>query len=887
MTLSSCKTLVGFLVLSLLGVLVLVPIGSAASAPQQGLLAPPEIPGEVVYVPFPVSIKLDGKLDDWKDIPVQVVTPDTNTGSTPSDGSFSFSVAADAENFYITMSSFDKKIITGQHGANFWNEDSLEFYLNTSGNLNASSYGDGIFQVNINPGDIGNTDQTKLTLTGVNAGQSGVQGFVFKTANGWGFEVAAPLKVKPAHGLAIGFQVQANGASQKDRDFQLSWSNADKTNSSYQHPYVFGQALFFEVGSTDIPTLAPRAALSTATPTPLPFTTRQQISVNQTGYYPLAPKVAVVVSSSDAPIAWTLKDSSGQTVLTGQTEVKGLDTASGDKVHWIDFSAFVTAGKGYTLETEGQKSDPFEIGEEIYSSLKTDALRYFYLSRSGIALDQKYAGAWARPAGSVSDNKVTCYAGLDSIGTQWPACNYTLDASKGWYDAGDYGKYVVNGGIAVWTLLDAYEHNPGAFADGALNIPESGNGVPDILDEARWEMEFMLGMQVPEGQPLAGMVHHKLHGVKWDAMPALPAAESDSRFLFPPSTAATLNLAATAAQCVRVWKSIDADFSARCQKAAETAWKAANANPSMLAAEFPTLGGGAYGDTDVKDEFYWAAVELYLATGNQEYKNSYSTSSDYLATTRMSWGETAPLGTISLAVVGHDAAAQAAVVKYADDELPILQDSRNGYLSLLSAREYIWGSNSDVLNRAIMLALAYDYTGKASYLDGVTESMNYLLGRNTLNFSFISGYGTESLSHPHHRFWANQLGNGYPPPPPGVVAGGPNGNPDDPAAQAAGLVGKSPAKSYMDDMGSFTTNEVAINWNAPLVWVAAYLNDTGRPILSSPQATLTSVPTSTLPSPVSPASAQARPGSWTIPVIVAVVLVLAVAAVIFWRRRKR
>ena len=308
-----------------------------------------------------------------------------------------------------------------------------------------------------------------------------------------------------------------------------------------------------------------------------PFTPRRQISVNQSGYYSHAPKVAVLVSDSQTPLAWTLKDSSGQTVLTGETVVKGPDAASGDAVHWIDFSAYVTPGKGYTLAAESQISDPFEIGETNYGALKIDALRYFYLNRSDIALEQPYAGAWARPAGHVSDSKVTCYAGADSTGKKWPACDYTLDASGGWYDAGDYGKYVVNGGIALWTLLNAYERKPGAFADGALNIPESGNGVPDILDEARWEMEFLLGMQVPEGQPLAGMAHHKLHGLRWDAMPGLPPAKSDSRFLFPPSTAATLNLAATAAQCARVWKSIDADFSARCLKAAETAWQAASA----------------------------------------------------------------------------------------------------------------------------------------------------------------------------------------------------------------------------------------------------------------------------------------------------------------------
>lgn len=876
-----------------MGVLGLAWVEPAA-ARQQGPLAPPEIPGEVVYIPFPVSINLDGNLDDWQDVPVQVVTKGSAISAVPGeDGPFSFAVAADNEYFYITMSIADKNIITGQHETNFWNEDSLEFYLNTSTDLNAASYGDGVFQIDINPGDIGNTDPATVTVTGHNSEQVQVQAFVFKTVDGWGFEAALPLKFEPTHGLEIGFQAHANGASQLDRNVKLIWSKADAADNSWQYPYVFGRALFFEVGNTEIPIPAPRAAPPTAMPSPTPFTSHQQISINQAGYYTYATKVAVLDSKRHAPVEWVLQDGGGQIVLKGSTELKDFDGATGDTVHWIDFSAYVTPGQGYTLAADGQTSDPFEIGETLYSTLKLDALRYFYLNRSGIDLEQQYAGAWARPAGHLSDQAVTCYAGTDSAGQSWPKCDYTLEASGGWYDAGDYGKYVVNGGISVWTLLNAYERNPGAFADGVLNIPESGNGVPDILDETRWEMEFLLGMQVPAGQPLAGMAHHKLHGLKWDAMPGLPPTESDSRFLFPPSTAATLNLAATAAQCARVWKNIDADFAARCLMAAETAWQAASAHPSMLAAEFPELGGGAYGDANVSDEFYWAAAELYLTTGNPEYQKFYIASNDNLSTRGMAWGRTAPLGTISLAVVGKDTAAQAAVVKFADEVLSMMQSGANGYMSPLPSNGYEWGSNSDVLNHAIMLALAYDFTGEARYLDAAIEGMNYVLGRNALNFSFVSGYGTQSLEHPHHRFWGNEPANGFPPPPPGALSGGPNGNPSDPVALAAGLVGKPPAKSYVDEMGSYSTNEVAINWNAPLAWVAAYLDDTARPILSEqPPAT---APTTPLPSsnaaPQSDITTATQPPASSLPWVPllggAILLgLISAAAIVIGRQRK-
>ena len=375
-------------------------------------------------------------------------------------------MAADNEYFYLTLSIADKNIITGQHGTNFWNEDSLEFYLNTSGDLNAATYGEGIMQVNINPGDIGNTDPAKLTVSGHNSEQAAVNAFVFKTADGWGFEAAVPLKLKPADGLEIGFQAQANGASEKDRNVKLIWSNADVADSSWQYPYLFGRAMFFGAGRTDIPTPAPRAAAPTAAPSPTPFTPRQQIGVNQIGYYPHAAKVAALASKRHKPVTWALVDAGGQTVLTGNTEVMDADGASGDVVQRIDFSAFVTPGKGYTLEADGKTSDPFAIGEALYGDLKRDALRYFYLNRSGTDLAEKYAGAWARPAGHVSDCKVTCYAGADATGMEWPACDYTLDASGGWYDAGDFGKYVVNGGIAAWTLLNAYERNPALSPTG-------------------------------------------------------------------------------------------------------------------------------------------------------------------------------------------------------------------------------------------------------------------------------------------------------------------------------------------------------------------------------------------------------------------------------------
>jgi endoglucanase len=240
----------------------------------------------------------------------------------------------------------------------------------------------------------------------------------------------------------------------------------------------------------------------------------------------------------------------------------------------------------------------------------------------------------------------------------------------------------------------------------------------------------------------------------------------------------------------------------------------------------------------VDDEFYWAAAELFITTGQHVYRAALESSPYFVhfPTRRetdthaapFAWGDTAALGTIALAMVPNALpservmALRAQIVAEADRCLHIINGE--GYRVPLPPDLYFWGSTSDVLNEALILALAYDFTGEGRYLDGVTESMDYLLGRNALGFSFVAGYGVRAMQHPHHRFWADQPEQGFPPPPPGALSGGPNARPTDPTALNSGVMVLGPARRYVDHLGSWSTNEVAINWNAPLVWVAAYLD---------------------------------------------------------------
>jgi beta-glucanase (GH16 family) len=225
------------------------------TAQDKGTIAPDQIPGVAVYIPYPLKITLDGNLDDWKGVPTQRIINGVAKGPDKKQNQYvDFSVAADETNIYLYMHSEDANIIAGKHGADFWNEDSMEFYLNFTENLNARAYGPGIMQVTINATNIGNKSASTLSISGTNSPASKVQAKVFKTADGWAFEAAVPLgKFKPSHGKAIGFQVHGNGASVKDRDAKLIWSKLDISDSSYQNPAVFGRGVFFKIGSTDIP----------------------------------------------------------------------------------------------------------------------------------------------------------------------------------------------------------------------------------------------------------------------------------------------------------------------------------------------------------------------------------------------------------------------------------------------------------------------------------------------------------------------------------------------------------------------------------------------------------------------------------------------------------
>jgi endoglucanase len=574
------------------------------------------------------------------------------------------------------------------------------------------------------------------------------------------------------------------------------------------------------------------------------------VRVNQLGYFPHGPKRATWVLAGEgaeakakAPVAFEIVDSAGAAVHRGTTEPFGKDPTSGAFVQRIDFSSYSTPGEGLRVRIaagEGAKdplvSDPFAIRPHLYGRLSRDALRYFYHTRSGIPLEMPWVedAIWARPAGHPTDVKVPCAPDA--------GCTHVLDVSGGWYDAGDYGKYVVNGGLSVWLLMNLWEASRQmgfpvlGMKDGDLHLPESGNGKPDLLDEARWEMEWLLKMQVPEGDPEAGLVHHKMHDTDWSALATPPVlGASTERQLRPVSTAATLNLAAAGAQAARVFATVDPAFAERCLAAAKRAWAAAESHPALLVTSADNHGGGAYEDPDVSDERFWAAAELFVTTGGPSFLTVLRKSPYFLRTRTLidtmpqsfNWRATEALGALTLALdMGKTPAevregSRKSIVAAAEQYLAMSKG--DGFGQPYSGTHYPWGSNSLVVTNGLVMAYAHAFTKDPRFLLGAVAAVDYVLGRNALGKSYVSGFGARPLETPHHRYWAHSIQPKFPPPPPGVLSGGANSDLQDPYSKGLhpDCIGQT---CYVDHPDAYSANEVAINWNAELAWLVAYLD---------------------------------------------------------------
>jgi len=540
----------------------------------------------------------------------------------------------------------------------------------------------------------------------------------------------------------------------------------------------------------------------------------QPIKVNGVGFLPQARKLAVVAQQAGG---FEVVGADGKTAFKGTAGAALRWEPSGETVRVLDFSALTLPGT-YRIRMAGlAPSDPFTVDADAYRALNKAALKAFYFNRSAIALDPRYAGPWARPAGH-PDDRVAVHASAAS-----PARpeGTVLSSPKGWYDAGDYNKYVVNSGIATYTLLAAFEHFP-AFFRQDTGIPESGDGIPDILDEAMWNLAWMLTMQDPQD----GGVYHKLTNLRFDGIAMPHAVSGTPRYVVAKSTAAALDFAATMATASRVlaphedkWPGMPA----RMLAAAQAAWRWAEAHPDAVFKNPKDVATGEYGDATLGDEFAWAAAELFIATGDARYATALMQHDAPLSTP--SWGNVAALGWMSLAhhrarlAPGLDRALIARRIDGLAAQLATTWRS-SGYRLAMRPADFVWGSNAVVLNQGMMLLQAYRLEPNPDYLQAAQSSLDYVLGRNPTGRSFVTGIGARPVMHPHHR---PSMADGVEAPVPGWLSGGPNPGQQD-AKECPPYPSKLPALSWIDHDCSYAANEVAINWNAPLVYVSAALS---------------------------------------------------------------
>jgi endoglucanase len=541
------------------------------------------------------------------------------------------------------------------------------------------------------------------------------------------------------------------------------------------------------------------------------------IRVDQAGYPTGLPKVAFVASKTGTTAQkFQLRSAAGdKVVLEGELSAAADDPDSGDKVHAADFSKFDKPGRYYIDVENVGRSWTFSIARDVYTRAYYLAMRSYYGQRCGTAVDMgpefpgfKHDACHLQGAYHASSGK-----------------SGPKQATGGWHDAGDYGRYVVNSGISTGTLLWTWEMFGQRIAKAKLNIPETGKSkVPDILSEIRWNLDWMLSMQDEDGG-----VWHKQTSERFCAF-IMPEKDTFVSYVIGTgkepykSSCATADFAAVMAIASRAFRPFDIPYADRTLAAARKAWTWLEKNPNVLFNNPAGVATGGYGDRDCSDERLWAAAELWRTTGEETY-NAYFVA-NYEAQRKTiravgppSWGSVGALGLWSYALgKGKDTTAVNAI---REDSLAAAEQiadraAKHAYRISMTRSDYIWGSNAVAANYGMQLLVANAMKRDPRFVQAAIDNLHYLLGRNTFSLSFVTQVGENAMKHPHHRpsgADASEL------PWPGLLSGGPNGRPQDPAMRKLGTL--PPARMFLDEQESYASNEVAINWNAPLVFLLA------------------------------------------------------------------
>lgn len=553
------------------------------------------------------------------------------------------------------------------------------------------------------------------------------------------------------------------------------------------------------------------------------------IRVNQVGFYPNEEKTATIEPEGIAK-KYVLKNQNGKTVWSGKAVRTATSPISGKVREIIDFSEINTPGE-YTL-TAGKQTQHIIIKVRACEELAKGAMKAFYLNRSGEDILPEYAGVYARPAFHM-DNNVMIHP---SAASENRPAGTIIQSHGGWYDAGDYNKYIVNSGFSVGLMLHAYEMNKDYFNKMELNIPENKNNIPDFLDEIMVNIKWMETMQDPED----GGVYHKLTTPNFEGF-IMPKDCKQQRYVVQKTTCAALDFAATMALASRIYGEFPEykSWAENALKAAEKAYAWAESNPSVYYMQNemnknfkPAVNTGAYDDMNASDEFAWAATEIALAKGNEEalmvqMRKMGGTQDIPLP----SWGQVGTLSYYALIGYMNSTGMLRMAKQYGGSMIDNLLDSFVGkYLKDVptscynapygnSARDFNWGGIAEqCCGRGIAMLYAYRLSGDKKYLKGALEIANYMLGQNATGYCYVTGFGNFSPKHPHQRL---SSADGIDEPLPGFLVGGPNPGQQDGCKT---YPSKYADESYADDASSYASNEIAINWNASLAAFIGWLD---------------------------------------------------------------
>ncbi len=532
-----------------------------------------------------------------------------------------------------------------------------------------------------------------------------------------------------------------------------------------------------------------------------------KIFINQVGYLPNSPKVAFLVNSDTTPPKIELVNNTNQQIVKVITPSQSvLDPDSKDRLQTIDFSQIQQAGK-YFLRAGSIKSYPFEIAPNVYEESIVKLLHSYYLQRCGIAIDDPVTGI----------RHAACHLRDGAIAHQDSAnpAGKVIPTTGGWHDAGDYGKYVSTTAVTAGRLLSLYEAHPNAFADRQLSIPESGNGIPDLLDEMRVGLDWMLPMQRSDGA-----IYRKLSGKKWPPIVA-PDEDTQPRFIYGISTPETAKFAAAMSIAARVYAPWQPQQSAIYLKASQRAWDYLQAQSTLKVdwVNGDDSGSGKYleSPTDNEpslkidtDDRLWAAAELFITTKDPKYEQYFRQKLPNFEYSLFEWKDPSALGIVNYfnAIKTPKSSPIKAQIKnkiLQRAEILLKQVKNSGYH--LANHRFIWGSNKMTATEGMTLILAYQLTNNSEYRQAAIDQIDYLLGRNPFNQTFVTGIGTHPVENVNHIFVrARKISL------PGLLVGGPNSNAqDDLAPKNLGI------RSYLDNEKSYATNEYAIDYNAELI----------------------------------------------------------------------